>query len=270
MMTETAGLTNHLADDELVRFIDNEGNTFERDRWRSHVERCDVCAAAVALLDDQARFVSGWLDRVQLDTPVVAPPVMPRVPDTKRAGGDVIEFGAAAARRSAPSASRRRATTPWLRAAAALVLLAAPVAAYPPLRAWVGEQLGGRAATDRVATFEAAAAVEAAPAAASLRFAPAAGTFVVEFDAAPAGGTLDLGRAAGPEAALEVVGSVPEGGPVVSDTRLRIAAPAGATASYVLRLPAGVSLLTVRVPGQPVRTVTGAELDAGVVVRLGG
>jgi hypothetical protein len=276
MMTLTSEPGRHLDDADILCFMDGEGEPAELEAWRAHVCACEQCAGEVAALRNQSDFVSGWLARVPV--PLVERPAPVAVLSRSHAPPAPTGEADAHAHRfvrgtpaSARAAGLRMRGTPWLRAAAAILLLAGPLAAIPPLRDWVGERLGLAPAAEPSAaprTPATNAAADVGPAATALRFVPAPGTFHFDMDALPGGGTLTLGRGAGSEAVLEVLGSGAAGGVTVSDGGVRVRGGDGEATSYVLRVPAGTDAVVLRVAGFETERIDRRGIDAMVTVQL--
>jgi hypothetical protein len=281
MSPHMAGPDAHLADDELLRFIDGEDDPLQPD-WAGHVSSCDQCSREVQLLRGNAGVVREWLDRAAFEDSL-PPRLHVLAADSARRDGAASRRDSTAARRAstaprpdstaprrdAPAPRRaRQSVAPWLRAAAVLVLLASPVAAIPALRQWlVGTVTELRDTPDMV---PAAVPQErsAAQGASAIRFVPVAGTFAVDLDAAQATGVLVIRHGAGNEAVLQQTGAG-EVEPVISATSLRVRNESGSTASFNLQLPVTVNRVVVRVAGAHVRTVDAAALAAGVSIDLG-
>jgi hypothetical protein len=261
MMTHTPSSTPHLADDEILRYIDAEGSETERQRWEAHLDACLRCQHETDTLRNESRDVSRWLAVAAFEAPGPAEEAAPRsAPEP--------------ARQPAPErwrvprrpAAWRTTAAPWLKAAAILLLLAAPVTAIAPLRGWVGDRIA--ALVSRPAPPAAAPAAAPVTTAAAVRFMPAPGTLAVVFDARQASGDLVVGRTAGAEAVLEVQGD-PAPEPVVSARMLRIANTSGTTASYRLLLPPAVERVELAIGDRRV-TLEAADLDRAAVIRLAG
>lgn len=251
--------TPHLDDVELVRFIDQEGSPEEQGRWNAHLQACGRCRDEAAELGRKSDAVSGWLAAADFDTGAVARPAADRSPP--RAVPHAVTR-----RRSSWSAAARG---PWLKAAVFVLLLAAPLAAFPGVREWVGHRLAGVESAPPPAPSTAAAPDQVA-AFPRVRFVPAPGTFAMVLDAAQAGGTLSVGRVQqGDEAVLDVAGPGPLPEPVISARSVRIGNTAALTASYSLRLPREVESLAVTIGGRVIHLDTRA-LDAGAVIPLNG
>lgn len=265
-MTRTmASHDAHLADDELLRFIDGEQDERQK-AWAAHVASCGHCAGEVALLRGDAQVVRQWLERAAFEEALPARDAHSRpapAPPHPRSVAHVPPRAAA----PGPHRAKRRwsASSPWLRAAV-FVLLATPVAALPPVRAWIVGTIAeiGGGPEPAPATLQIEAPVPAA--AAAIRFVPAAGAFAVTLESAQAGGVLTLRRGTGEEAVLQLGGADAE--PVVSETSLRIRNQAASTVSYLLDVPPGVSRVTVQVGGGRPVLVGPAELAAGVSLDL--
>jgi hypothetical protein len=257
----------HLADDELLRFIDGEDDPLQPD-WAGHVSSCARCSEEVQLLRGHAGVVREWLDRAAFED-ALPPRLHVGAADSARRDSTAPRRDSTAPRRDSTAAPRRArySLAPWLRAAAVLVLLASPVAAIPALRQWlVGTVTELRDTPDMV---PAAMPQErsAAPGSSAIRFVPVAGTFAVDLDAAQATGVLVIRHGTGNEAVLQQTGTG-EVEPVISATSLRVRNGSGSTASFQLQLPVTVSRVVVRVAGAHIRTVDAAALAAGVSIDL--
>lgn len=234
----------HLDDAELVLYLDEgaaaEGAAAEgAPRWQQHIARCDRCAEAARSLSDDSRLLTEWLDRAAFEADVPTDPGGP-------AAGDPIPF------------RRRPGLAPWLRAAAILALLAAPLAAFPTLRAWVVESVTGPAAE----SGEAGAGVASAEEPTVVRFVPAAGEFVVRFEPGSRG-VITVARSTDATAVLEAAGGELE--TTVSPSLLRIRNPA--PARYFLRLPDATSGVWVRI-GERAVSVSDSQIDRRAIVEL--
>lgn len=232
---------DHLADGDLVRHLDLEGDPAERGRREAHVRSCDECAARVRLLGRQSETVARWLERTD---------------------GTLRPLSASEVRASARAGhGRREAVRPWLRAAAIVLLIAGPLAALQPVRDWVVDRIGLAEETTGPATTAAEGADPSV-----IRFTPAPGIFTVRVTEPAAGATLAIGRADGEEAVLR--GGSGGGTPVVSDDALRLAGGASAAGRlYDLRLPASVAEVRVIV-GSRVGRIGGRALEGGSRVDL--
>jgi hypothetical protein len=274
MSLHMAGPDAHLADDELLRFIDGEDDPLQPD-WAEHVSSCAQCSREVQLLRGSAGVVRTWLDRAAFEDSL-PPRSHTGAADSARRDSTVARRDSTAARRDSTAARRdapaprrpRPGVAPWLRAAAVLVLLASPVAAIPALRQWlVGTVTELRDTPDMVP-----AAMpqdrSAAPGSSAIRFVPVAGSFAIDLDAEQATGVLVIRHGTGNEAVLQQTGTG-EVEPVISATSLRVRNESGSTASFHLQLPVTVNRVVVRIAGAHVRTVDAAALAAGVSIDLG-
>lgn len=153
-------------------------------------------------------------------------------------------------------AARRRAAARW-GAAAATVLFALAAVAVPPVRAWIvgtARALWSATAGTRAAPGSAAVAT-AGGGAGSVAFVPGAGPFTVSVARRQAGGTLTLEIVAGDSATAAVA----EGGAaelIVLPRGLRIVNDAGARTDIVVRVPASVPAVELRVGDAAPRTFT--------------
>jgi hypothetical protein len=265
----------HLADDELLRFIDGEDDPLQP-AWAEHVSSCARCSREVQLLRGNAGVVREWLDRAAFEHSL--PPRLPvRAADgTSRRDSTAARRDSTAARRDSTAPQRdstaprrgRQSVAPWLRAAAVLVLLASPVAAIPALRQWLVGTVSELRDTPDMLPAAIPQEQSAAPGPTAIRFVPVVGTFAVDLDAAQASGVLVIRHGAGHEAVLQQTGTG-EVEPVISATSLRVRNESGSTASFHLQLPVAVNRVVIRVAGAHVTTVNAAALAAGVSIDLG-
>jgi hypothetical protein len=295
MSLHTAGPDAHLADDELLRFIDGEDDPLQPE-WAEHVTSCARCSHDVQLLRGHAGVVREWLDRAAFED-ALPPRLHVGEADSARRDSTAARRASTAPRPDSTAAPRRdsaaprrdstaprrdstaprrdstaprrarQSVAPWLRAAAVLVLLASPLAAIPALRQW----LVGTVTELRDTTGMVPAAMpqerSAAPGSSAIRFVPVAGTFAVDLDVAQATGVLVIRHGTGHEAVLQQTGT-DEVEPVISAASLRVRNESGSTASFHLQLPVTVSRVVVRVAGAYIRTVDAAALAAGVSIDL--
>jgi hypothetical protein len=283
MSPHMAGPDAHLADDELLRFIDGDDDPLRPD-WAEHVSSCDQCSREVQLLRGSAGVVREWLDRAAFEDSLPPRSHVGAADSARRDGtaarrdGTAARRDSTAARRDSTAAPRRDSTAaprragqsvaPWLRAAAVLVLLASPVAAIPALRQWLVGTVTELRDTPDMLPAAVPQERSAAPGASAIRFVPVAGTFAVDLDAAQATGVLVIRHGTGNEAVLQQTGTG-EVEPVISATSLRVRNESGSTASFQLQLPVTVNRVVVRVAGAHLRTVDAAALAAGVSIDLG-
>ncbi|CAN5720611.1 hypothetical protein BH23GEM9_BH23GEM9_12600 [soil metagenome] len=254
--------TAHLADDELLRFLDDDEDP-QRTAWQGHVASCAHCAAEVESLRRDAQIVREFLELAAFEE---ATPGADQVTRHGTSDAAVIELAdvtrRASGRRGRPKAWHSMA--PWMRVAAVIALLATPVAAIPSLRQWVVTSVVGPAADAPVTTMSAPSPQRATTGV--IRFVPSPGAFVVEVDVAQSAGELHVVRAAGGEAELHV-GDADDAVPVVSAAVLRIRNGAGHTSSYTLHVPATVSSVTIRMSGRST-VLERLQIEAGATVSL--
>jgi hypothetical protein len=282
MSPHMAGPDAHLADDELLRFIDGEDDPLQPD-WAGHVSSCARCSEEVQLLRGHAGVVREWLDRAAFED-ALPPRLHVLAADSARPDSTAARRASTAPRRDSTAPRRdstaplrdstaaprraRQSVAPWLRAAAVLVLLASPVAAIPALRQWLVGTVTELRDTPDMLPAAMPQERSAAQGASAIRFVPVAGTFAVDLDAVQAAGVLVIRHGTGNEAVLQQTGSG-EVEPVISATSLRVRNESGSTASFHLQLPVTVNRVVVRVAGAHVRTVDAAALAAGVSIDLG-
>lgn len=231
----------HLSDGDLVRLLDAEGESAERERTDGHLRGCQPCTERLDSLRRRSQRLSLLLAQT---TPAAPEP-------------DVLSVVRAR--------KRRQASPPWLRAAAAVVVVLGAALLAEPVRAWVADLLGSR-------QTEIAAPSQPHPQSAPVRpSSPAAGTRVqftpaaaeVELDVASyqAGGAVIFGVAEVPEVTVQVKGGMAD--LLVLPSGIRIGNAPESTADYQVTLPAGVRQVRVRVGGGDPRVIPAAHI-AGV------
>lgn len=155
--------------------------------------------------------------------------------------------------------ARRRTRLRWQLAAAAVLLVFA-AGSVQPVRAWI-------AVTARHFFLGAPkAAASGAPAAAvpapepevpvpsnAVTFVPRTGAFVIELATRQQAGSLVLARVSGSEASAAIVGDPGDAELLVQPEGLRIGNRAAAQADYLVRIPPGVSRVTLRIGREPAR-----------------
>jgi hypothetical protein len=256
MNRQTALSGPHLDDGELVRYLDAEGTAEETRRWDEHLGACPRCWGEAETLRNNSRALSRWLAAADFDTTAApaaaqAAAVAPAV----RPGRRGVWHPA------------RRGNVPWLKAAVITLLLAAPLAALPPVREWIADQVAALRADDPAVILPAQAPVSGDVQAGVIRFVPAPGSFRVVVDEPQAEGFLRVGRTAGPEAVLEIRGAGTRPEPVVSARGIRIANSREATTSYTLSLPPEVDAVSVDIGGQRVH-LDGRNLSQPLTISL--
>lgn len=257
MNTQSTDQGRHLDDADLIRYIDAEGQSDQSRQWEDHLVGCGRCRSEAEALRTQSDAVARWLDAAAFEA---GPrwPAAPAAAGPVRAGADPSPTGRRPRRQGWTAAT---AGSPWLKAAMITLLLAAPLAAIPPVRAWIADRVAVVLSDRPTATGEVDSPAAADLHTSVIRFVPTPGAFLVTIDAPQPEGWLHLSRASGSEAVLEVRGSSPRPEPVVSASTLRIANSAGMTASYALALPPEVDLVYIDVAGARL------QLDAGDLAR---
>lgn len=225
----------HLDDGELVRYLDAEGTGEEARRWDEHLGACPRCMGEAETLRNRSRVVSRWLAATDFDTGATPAAAAPGAVWPRR-------------REARPRAPMR--SGPWLKAAVITLLLAAPLAALPPVRGWIADQMASLRTDDPAVVQPAQGPAGVDARADVIRFVPAPGSFRVVIDAPQAEGFLRVSRTSGPEAVLEVRGAGARPEPMVSARSIRIANGEEATASYTLSLPPEVDAVSVDIGGE--------------------
>lgn len=230
-------MTMHLDDEQLLALLD-AGPGRGHAALRRHAGACTRCSADYARLEADAAVVSAWFAA------------------TEPAPGHPSRATAAAAGRATEGLARGHGA--WLKAAAALLLLAAPAAAIPGVRGWIGERLTAGAAGGGPQA--------SAPAAGStIRFIPAVAELVVRVDAGIVRGRLTIAAAPGEEARIELAS--PGASATVSEVGVTLRA-AGGEGSFHLVVPPAVA--RVRVVGSRPPTTIDTRGDLPAVIDLGG
>lgn len=205
-------MTTHVEDGALVRYLDGEDAAGDLGDVGAHVDRCDRCAARMAELARAADTLSAALRAADVPVP------------------------------------RRRPPPPWgLRAAAALLVLAGVGGAVRPVRAWILDRAGAVwvAVTGREPT---APPDGAAPErSASVSFVPAGDVLTLEVTEHQQGGVLHIETVGGDTAVAIVRGGAGAESLVVLPSTLRIVNRPASSASYVIRVPARLTRVRVRV-----------------------
>lgn len=150
-------------------------------------------------------------------------------------------------------AERRRTVRRW-RAAAAIALVALAAVGVPPVRAWIVQAARALWAATRPAAGSPAAGSPAAGAGA-VTFSPGAGSFVLQVVRPQATGTLTVETTERAVASAAVGGGTGGAELVVLPHGLRIVNDSGATASYVVRVPASLGRISVAIGEAAVRTL---------------
>jgi hypothetical protein len=280
-------IERHLTDDELLLVLDGDapaadGPVADRPDTHhpadpepagfnasAHAASCERCSAALASLRADSELLTDWLERAAFEAAAVPDAVDPTQPGQARPGqarpGSTRSSstpGDLDLRSPDPRGLSRRvgwaASPRWLQAAAVLLFVAAPLAAFPGVRAWVVERIAP------TATLESVAPTAGDPAdAVVLRFRPTAGHFEIRFPEATTG-LLALERWTGDDAELRARGGTPE--TVVTASSLEIRNDA--SGRYDVRLPGSVTGVRVRV-GDRVVAVSAAQIGRGTVIELG-
>jgi len=156
-------------------------------------------------------------------------------------------------------AARRRALVRW-RVAAAIAVLALAAVGVAPVRAWIVQAAhalwAAAAGTPKPAAIPPAAAN---PTAGAVTFSPASGSFVLRVARTQAAGTLTVETTDRAVASAAVSGGRGSAELVVLPDGLRIVNDSGATASYVVRVPATIGRIAVGIGPAATRALVPSE-----------
>lgn len=223
-------MTAHVEDGALVRYLDGEAAAEERTVLVAHLEECGPCAARLTALTRAADALT------------------------------------AALRATDGRAPRAQPHPRWrLRAAAAVLVLLAAGGGIRPVRAWIVERAEALWGAVTGGGSEAAPpAPRPGAARSSVAFVPAGAELTLEVTSVQVEGVLQLETVAGDTAVAVVRNGTSAEDLVVLPTALRIVNRPASTASYVIRVPARLSRVVVRVgdappwvyhPGEPLREI---------------
>jgi hypothetical protein len=162
----------------------------------------------------------------------------------------------------------RRSVIRW-RAAAAIALLVAGAAGVPPVRAWIVSRVTSAWRTVSGASVPAGAPVPAAPAVTmgAVSF-PATEQLMVRVLSRQESGALVIERGTGTSVHAAVTGERNGAEVVVGPEGLRLVNRRASTAGYVIRVPATVSRILVRVGNESARIFAGPDVGERFVVEL--
>ena len=171
---------------------------------------------------------------------------------------------------AAQVARARREAVRW-RAAAAVAVLVAGSTLVPPVRAWIAG--AAKSVWESLSAPPAAApapeVVEPPRPVNRVSFVPAQGAFIVDVAARQASGRIVIERAAGISASAEVQGTASGAELQVLPTGLRIVNNPSATADYVVRVPATIQRVQLRLGRERGVWTDSAAIDRRFVVELG-
>jgi hypothetical protein len=167
------------------------------------------------------------------------------------------------------AARQRRSVRRW-RMAAAIAVLIAGASLVRPVRAWIVDAARtlfvagtGKAAAPVTPAAEHAAAAAPVPTNA-VTFTPRPGVFVLEVATRQASGVLRVERAEGTGASAALVGDPGDAELLVRPDGLRIGNRRMASAEYVVRVPATVTRVVLRIGREPARQLAPPlETDLG-------
>lgn len=243
MTTQSKDL--HVADDVLVRIVDDEMFAHEHAHAHSHLGTCSVCTERLSTIERRTHALSALLQVADPGMPLMQPPSPSSagLPHTLRA-------------------SRRRYAVPaWLKAAAVVLLIAGAAVMASPVRArvldWIRDAFRSPAS--------APAAVPADPASAghaSVEFLPVGHELNLEVVDAEAGGELRIGRNDGRAVVARALNATSAVELLVLPAGLRIVNTA-ARATYEVSVPAQITRIRVQI-GQEAPL----ELEPGQLPRV--
>lgn len=171
---------------------------------------------------------------------------------------------------AAQVARARREAVRW-RAAAAVAVLVAGSTLVPPVRAWITG--AARSVWESLSAPPAAApapvVMEPPRPVNRVSFVPAQGAFIVDVAARQASGRIVIERATGMSASVEVQGAAPSAELQVLPTGLRIVNSPAATADYLVRVPATIQRVQLRLGRERGVWTDSAAIDRRFVVQLG-
>jgi hypothetical protein len=244
----------HVADDVLVRIVDDEMFAPEHAHAHSHLETCRFCTERLSTIARRTHALSALLQ--------VADPAMPLMQPPSPSSAGLPQ--------PLPASRRRYAVPAWLKAAAVVLLIAGAAVMASPVRArvldWIRDTFRPPVSAPAVVPADRASAGRA-----SVEFLPVGHELNLEVVAAEAGGELRIGVNDGRAVvarALNATGAVEL---LVLPAGLRIVNTA-ARGTYDISVPAQITLIRVQigeeasfelVPGQLPRVILLSADDPG-------
>jgi hypothetical protein len=227
MITQSNDL--HVADDVLVRIVDDEVSAHEHAYAHTHLETCSVCTERLSTISRRTHALSALLQVADPGMPLMQPPSpsSAALPQTLRA-------------------SRRRYAVPvWLKAAAVVLLIAGAAVMASPVRArvldWIRDAFRPPASAPAVMPTDRASAGHA-----SVEFLPVGNELNLEVVDAEAGGELRIGMNDGRAVVARARNATSAVELVVLPAGLRIVNTA-ARATYDISVPAQITRIRVQI-----------------------
>ena len=253
-MSDTTRINEgHIAEGDLVRYLDEEMTTAERAATARHLIACTVCSASLdSLRAERARF-ENLLGRM----------TVPAVDPARRAASlAAIERAAAGERASARSNGNRRAA---LRAAVVggVLIASAAAATSAAVRDAVSDAWNAVAgSTSEIAIDEnRPAARRIALTGATIGFVPSGESFVLEVANPQESGILILGISVSESVTATAVDPEEVVDLIVLPNGMRIENQPMATGDYAVSLPRRLREVRVRVGRAPERVLTVSDLS---------
>jgi hypothetical protein len=235
----------HVADDVLVRMVDDETFAHELTYAHSHLVTCSVCTARLSTVERRTNSLRALLQGADPGMPAMRPPspASVQLPHTP------------------PSSRRRYAAPAWLKAAAVVLVIAGAAVMASPLRArvlgWISDAFGPPTPAPTVVPGEPASAGRA-----SVEFVPVGHELTMEIVDAEAGGELRIGVNEGRAVVARALNATSAVELLVLPAGLRIVNTAG-RATYDVSVPAQITRIRVQI-GQEAPF----ELEAGQLPRV--
>jgi hypothetical protein len=252
----------HLDDQELLRLVDQDGTPEWRTRRMDHLRECPRCARELESLSADADLLRLRLDQADFEDAAVERPAP--------VGSTPPRHSPLARLRPRSQPVTRASQRQWLRAAAVILLVAAPVAAFPGIRAWITDAAAGPGQQPLAVPTTAGPDGETTDPAV-LRFVPLPGSFAIHVDLPQEEGVLEVRQGSNQREAVVRLPrhQAPDApGPVVSEGALRIRNLAPDRGSYLVEVPAGVTEVVVTVAGVTVAELSSRQLRSGVALPL--
>jgi hypothetical protein len=228
----------HLADGDLIRYLDHQLDGGDFRRTMRHLARCGDCEHRLDRFREQSLALSA----------LFAVPAAQPSAETRAQALTAAQQAAWRARRPLRTAVHAG----WRAAAVVGLLLLGTLSLHPPLRAWVAERLALLTGTPvehvRPAPPEHARVAAEKAVGSTVSFQPTGAAFNLHFENAQRAGTLKVVVTDVPSASAQALGTA-DAEFLVLPGALRIANSSAAEADYVVTLPAHVQDLQIQVGG---------------------